>query len=65
MFSASAMNKAFASELTTSKGCIRITRLWVNRRGQIEEGSVAVGDWKGRGVIVFAGQQIKTMKDLI
>lgn len=36
-----------------NKGCIRITRLWMNRRGQIEESLMAMGEWRGREVIVF------------
>lgn len=40
------------------KGCIRITGLWMNRRGQIEESLTAMGEWRGREVIVLAGQQI-------
>lgn len=35
-----------------NKGCIRITRLWMNRRGQIEESLTAMGEWRGREVIV-------------
>lgn len=41
-----------------NKGCIRIAGLWMNRRGQIEESLTAMGEWKGREVIVLAGQQI-------
>lgn len=60
-----AANITFASECTPSKECICVTRLWLNRRGQIEERSAAAEDWEGRAVIVSTGQQIKAMKDLI
>lgn len=41
-----------------NKGCIRIAELWKNRRGQIEESLTGMGEWRGREVIVLAGQQI-------
>lgn len=47
-----------------NKGCIRITRLWMNRRRQIKESLTAIGDWRGREFIVLAGQQIMTMREV-
>lgn len=41
-----------------NKGCIRIARLWMNRRGQIEESLTSKGEFRSREVIVLAGQQI-------
>lgn len=37
---------------------IRIARPWMNRRGQIEESLMAMGEWRRGEVFVLAGQKI-------
>lgn len=58
VFSAVLVNQMPASNKDTmheypNKCCIRISGLWMNRRGQIEESLMTTGEWWRKEVIVF------------